>query len=218
MQVALDETLNIRPYALSDAYSSKKEATMAKKSQKERDANEKLMEEFLDALALEGRSQHSLRSYRTDLTSVLAANTGPLSEMRTADLREHFRQRLATGLAPSTVNHAMAATKSFVRFLPEEGHLETDPTQTLRAIRIGQSLAPKHLTVAEVERLLSIPDTATPTGRRDYAVLMVLYNTGLRVGELCSLNRDDVQLPRKVGERYRSSAKASDFDDCRSIV
>jgi integrase/recombinase XerC len=40
-----------------------------------------------------------------------------------------------------------------------------------------------------------MPDTDTPTGRRDYAVLMLLYNTGLRVGELCALSRDDVIVP-----------------------
>jgi site-specific recombinase XerD len=53
----------------------------------------------------------------------------------------------------------------------------------------------KHLTVAEVQRLLSLPSPDTPTGRQDRAILTLLYNTGLRVGELCALNRDDVLLP-----------------------
>ena len=73
--------------------------------------------------------------------------------------------------------------------------METNPAQALRSIRLGPLLAPKHLTVEEVQRLLSLPDTAVPTGRRDQATLMLFYNTGLRVGELCALSRDDVLLP-----------------------
>jgi site-specific recombinase XerD len=115
--------------------------------------------------------------------------------VRPADLRDHFRRQLNASRSPSTINRAIAATRSFCRFLFEEGRLETNPAQALRSIRLGPPLAPKHLTVPEVQRLLSLPDTDTPIGRRDYAVLMLLYNTGLRVGELCALSRDDVMLP-----------------------
>jgi len=128
-----------------------------------------LLEEFLGALTLEGRSAHSVRAYRRDLEALLAELPRPLGEVRPRDLREHFRQELEAGRSPSSINRAIAATRP--------------------------PLAPKHLTVEEVRRLLSLPDTATPTGRRDHAILMLLYNTGLRVGELCALNRDDVHLP-----------------------
>jgi integrase/recombinase XerD len=73
--------------------------------------------------------------------------------------------------------------------------LETDPAQALCSVRLGPPLAPKHPTVAEVQRLLSLPDTGTPTGRRDCAILMLLYSTGLRAGEFCAPNHDDVNLP-----------------------
>jgi integrase/recombinase XerC len=154
-----------------------------------------MLEEFVGALALEGRSPHSIGAYRRDLEALLAALPGPLDEVRPADLRDHFRRQLDAGRSPSTINRAIAATRSFCRFLFEEGRLETNPAQALRSIRLGPPLAPKHLTVPEVQRLLSVPDTTAPTGRRDYAILMLLYNTGLRVGELCALSRDDVMLP-----------------------
>ncbi len=168
---------------------------MARKPRHDRQSNEREMEEFLGALALEGRSAHSVQAYRRDLEGVLAALLGPLDGLRPADLRECFRRQQQAGRSPSSINRAIAAVRSFCRFLFEEGRLETNPAQALRSIRLGPPLAPKHLTVEEVQRLLSLPDSATPTGRRDYAILMLLYNTGLRVGEFCSLNRDDVQLP-----------------------
>jgi integrase/recombinase XerC len=178
---------------------------MARKQQHDRRSDKQELEEFLGALALEGRSPHSIGAYRRDLEALLAALPGPLDRVRPADLREHFRRQLATaslpqarqqaGRSPSSINRAIGATRSFCRFLFEEGRLNTNPAQALRSIRLGPPLAPKHLTVAEVQRLLSLPDIATHTGRRDRAVLMLLYNTGLRVGELCALSRDDVVLP-----------------------
>ncbi len=168
---------------------------MARKRQARRSHEHELLEEFLGALTLEGRSPHSVRAYRKDLEALLAALAGPLSEVRPRDLREHFRQQLTAGRSPSTINRAIAACRSFCRFLFEEGRLDTNPAQALRSIRLGPPLAPKHLTVDEVRKLLSLPDTAAPTGRRDFAILMLLYNTGLRVGELCALNRADVRLP-----------------------
>jgi len=158
-------------------------------------SKERDLEEFLGALALEGRSDHSVRAYRRDLEALLAALPGPLDQVRPADLRDHFRRQLEAGRSPSSINRAIAAARSFCRFLFEEGRLETNPAQALRCIRLGPPLAPKHLTVDEVQRLLALPDVETPTGRRDRAILMLLYNTGLRVGELCALNREDVTLP-----------------------
>jgi integrase/recombinase XerC len=168
---------------------------MARKQAQDRQSDAEMMEEFLGALALEGRSPHSIGAYRRDLEALLAALPGPLDQVRPADLRDHFRQQLEAGRSPSTINRAIAATRSFCRFLFEEGRLKMNPAQALRSIRLGPPLAPKHLTVAEVQCLLSLPDTEVSTGRRDYAILMLLYNTGLRVGELCAVSREDVRLP-----------------------
>jgi site-specific recombinase XerD len=168
---------------------------MGRKQEHGRRSNHGDLEEFLGALALEGRSKHSIRSYRRDLEALLAALPGPLAEVRPADLRDCFRRQQQAGRSPSSINRAIGATRSFSRFLFEEGRLETNPAQVLRSIRLGPPLAPKHLSVAEIQRVLSLPDTTTPTGRRDRAVLMLLDNTGLRVGELCALSRDDVMVP-----------------------
>jgi site-specific recombinase XerD len=171
---------------------------MARKQPRDRQSNERDLEEFLGALALEGRSAHSVRAYRRDLEGLLAALRRPLDEVRPADLRECFRRQQQAGRSPSSINRAIAAARSFCRFLFEEGRLEMNPAQALRSIRLGPPLAPKHLTVAEVQRLLSLPSPDTPRGRRDRAILVLLYNTGLRVGELCALSREVVGKGRRL--------------------
>ncbi len=168
---------------------------MASRQQHGRQLDEQLLEEFLGTMTLEGKSAHSIGAYRRDLEALLSSLSVPLSKLRPADLRDHFRQQLKSGRAPSTVNRAIGAVRSFCRFLFEEGRLETNPAQALRSILLGPPLAPKHLTVHEVQRLLSLPSSDVPTGPRDRAILMLFYNTGLRVGELCTLRRDDVHLP-----------------------
>ncbi len=68
---------------------------MARKQAQDRRSGERaLLEEFLGALALEGRSAHSIGAYHRDLEALLSAVPRPLSKLRPADLREHFRQLL----------------------------------------------------------------------------------------------------------------------------
>ena len=84
---------------------------MARRQQHDRRSDARELEEFLDALALEGRSVHSVRSYRRDLETLLAALPGSLREVRPADLRECFRRQQQAGRSPSSINRAIAAAR-----------------------------------------------------------------------------------------------------------
>ncbi|MBT8164270.1 MAG: tyrosine recombinase, partial [Acidimicrobiia bacterium] len=97
------------------------------------------------------------------------------------------------GLAASSVARKTAAVRGLHRFRVTEGLAEDDPTVLMETAKRSQPL-PKALTLDEVMALLDTPDTATPAGRRDRAILEFLYATGARVSEVVGLDQEDIDL------------------------
>ncbi|SUZ85317.1 uncharacterized protein METZ01_LOCUS38171 [marine metagenome] len=102
--------------------------------------------------------------------------------------------RVRKGYRDTTTARKIASIKSFFGFLSENNLITEDPTESLGSPRVGRTL-PKFLPEEEVTKLL---DTAyksgTNEGQRDAVIMELLYATGLRVGELVSLNMQDVDL------------------------
>ena len=102
--------------------------------------------------------------------------------------------RVRKGYRDSTTARKVASIKSFFGFLSENSIITEDPTESLGSPRVGRTL-PKFLPEEDVTSLL---DTAyksgTNEGHRDAVIMELLYATGLRVGELVSLNTQDVDL------------------------
>jgi integrase/recombinase XerC len=92
-----------------------------------------------------------------------------------------------------SVARKLAAFRSFFRYLMKQGVIEDNPAKMIRGPKLPKQL-PHFLTVDEVFRLLESPQPNQWRGRRDAAVLEVLYSSGLRVSELVGLNRDNVNL------------------------
>jgi integrase/recombinase XerD len=100
---------------------------------------------------------------------------------------------MAGGLSPRSVARAIACVRGYFKFLLVEKTIASDPAEDLRAPRAWPAL-PKYLGLDEVDKLLAQPDTSTPRGVRDKALIEVLYATGLRVTELLSLKAGDIAL------------------------
>jgi site-specific recombinase XerD len=86
------------------------------------------------------------------------------------------------------------ALRSFFRFLFLSGEIPRDLAASVpRVCRYRQSAPPAFLSPEEVARALAAPDRSTPTGRRDYAILLLLARLGLRAGEIVSLELEDIR-------------------------
>ena len=155
---------------------------------------------FLHYLGVEkGFSGNTIAAYRNDLYSLAdylqkGGKHSSWQDLGSDTLADYVMDLQNRGYSPTTLARKIASVKSFFAFLVEEGIVVVNPTEELRAPRIGRTL-PKALSEEEVERLLRAPaQLQTPEGERDRAMLELLYATGMRVSELVSLDLDDVNL------------------------
>jgi len=153
------------------------------------------MTAFLNFCRLEkGLAANSIEAYTIDLAkfSAFLDASGPVSPWPGEEgLRNYIDHLHKGGSNPRSIARRIATLRNFYGFLLREGLIESDPSEYLRAPRQWQTI-PKFLNPDEIERLIQAPDQSRPTGRRDRAMLEVLYATGLRVSELCKLGRSDI--------------------------
>lgn len=143
-----------------------------------------------------GLSGNSLSNYRRDLSQFAGwlhgqgASLSACDRIRLFDYLAYLHQR---GLSARSVSRQLSALRGFYRWAVRERLASEDPTLLVERPKIGKPL-PKTLTEADVEALLSAPDTDTALGLRDRTMLEVLYAAGLRVTELVSLTLSQVNL------------------------
>jgi integrase/recombinase XerC len=166
-----------------------------------------LVKPFLAFLKLNrNASAHTVRAYESDLTQFLAsvARTAGVkpSELRPdAMTREAIRGFLADlyadGRSRATAARKLAAVRTFLRYLRREGVIDEDAGALVstpkREVRM-----PAHLSEGEMTALIEAASDATPLGRRDRAILELVYASGLRVSELVGLDLEDVNLSARM--------------------
>ena len=112
-------------------------------------------------------------------------------------VRSYLAQMTREKLAKTSQGRALSAIRSLFRFACREGALSANPAQGVRTPKRPQTL-PRHLRPGEIETLLEAPSDAEPLGRRDRAMLELLYATGLRVSELVGLDWGAIDLSARV--------------------
>ena len=169
---------------------------------------QKLVARYLDHLADErALSPHTLRAYAGDLhrfVAFLAAEflNQPPEAVRPQDVDALAVRSFLAHLSRAEVGRrsqgrALSAVRSLFRFACREGELTTNPAAAIRTPKHPKHL-PRHLRPGEVENLIEQPEGSEPLTLRDRAFLELLYASGLRVGELVSLDWDDLDLTGRV--------------------
>jgi integrase/recombinase XerD len=101
------------------------------------------------------------------------------------------------GLAPASRARKLSALRHFHRFLAREGWGSERVARDVVRPKLARRM-PSVLTLPQIESLLEQPDTSTPLGLRDRAMLELAYGAGLRVTELCGLTIDELQLDQEL--------------------
>ena len=153
--------------------------------------------EFRTFLRIEkGLSSNTVAAYSRDLDKLVEFSKklgSEITQLNHEDIQRWIQDLLSQGLSARSAGRALNAARSFYRFLLGDRIVGSDPTEHLETPRSLKPL-PRFLNKDEVENLLAAPDTDTPLGSRDRAMLEVLYASGLRVSELTSLNMTQVNL------------------------
>ncbi len=160
---------------------------------------QKYIEEFMDYLKVEkNASPYTIESYKNDLNQLsnfLNSHTDfgikNIEDIDHTILRHLLAYLQKKGYKKRSLVRKVSVLRTFFRFLSRQKHIKANPTLYLVTPKMDRRL-PDFLEVTEIDSLLSMPKPDSFIGLRDRAVLELLYTTGIRVGELVTLNLNDV--------------------------
>ena len=142
-------------------------------------------------------SPYTVRNYTHDLRHFLEflniENVATLGDVDRHLLRRYIASLQEQGFEKSSVSRKLSALRSFYSYLMQQNFTSSNPLITVSSPKLEKRL-PSFLSSDEVTHLLEIPDTSTPQGQRDRAMLELLYASGLRVSEIVSLDLGSVNI------------------------
>ncbi|SLJ91692.1 MULTISPECIES: tyrosine recombinase [unclassified Paenibacillus] len=160
------------------------------------------MKQTIHAYALyleedKGMSSSTLESYLRDVDKFIEFadkeyGIREAEQVRRTHVILFVGQQKQAGRANATIARSVVSLRSYFHFLMRRGEILQDPTFDVEAPKADKT-PPQVLTIQEIELLLASPDTRSPQGVRDRAMLELLYATGIRVSELIALDVRDVQ-------------------------
>ena len=159
------------------------------------------IKDFLLWLRVErGRAESTVSAYERDLQNYLLwleEQGERIANVQEASIIMYLRELQAGGKAASTVARAMAAVRAFHRFLAVENLRSDNPTKNVELPRVPRGL-PKPISEKEVSELLFAIDDEGAAGKRDKAMMEILYGTGARISEVVALSVSDLDLSEKL--------------------
>ncbi|GGG07259.1 tyrosine recombinase XerC [Rhodococcoides trifolii] len=166
-----------------------------------------VMDRYAAHLRLQrGRSEHTIRAYLSDARSLVGhlereAPDSALSDITLTVLRSWLASLSRSGSARTSVSRRASSARTFTAWLFREGVLDADPGARLVAPTSRRTL-PAVLRADQAAAALTAAESGAaqddPLALRDRLVVELLYSTGIRVGELCGLDVDDVDLGRRL--------------------
>ena len=152
---------------------------------------------------------NSLEAYGRDIRDfeqfIQSRGTGNVLDATSTDVVAYLNKLKAAGRSPSTVNRKLASVRSFYNYMQGENLISDNPARGIKTPRIEKKEL-EYLSIKEIDQLLDSPDDSLK-GRRDRAILEVLYATGIKVSELIDANVEDVNFRMGFITCYGESSK-----------
>lgn len=169
--------------------------------------------QFVAELTRQEAAPKTIQNYQSDLECFARWFEGSRGESFSAsattptDIRDYKSHLLTVqGCKPATINRRLAALRKFFSWAKATRRVEEVPTEAVKGIR-SDPRAPKSLDKREVDRLIRAAER--DGDKRNLAILQTLRHTGLRVGELCALKREDVEISERKGKLTVRSGKGA---------
>ena len=170
------------------------------------------MQEYIDRFSdylkyQRNASEHTLRNYISDLdqfydylcprTAEGARTALNISEIDHITIREYMATLYQAKRKKTSISRKLATLRTFFRFLCREQVLEMNPARLVSSPRLEKRL-PKVISIDEVIKFVETPDAETELGKRDRAILELLYATGCRVSEVAGMNLEDIDFKHET--------------------
>ena len=165
---------------------------VTEKEQTEQQVDDRIVEKFLAAKRVEGCSDKSIHYYHSTLNNALRKVGKDVKHITTDDLRTYLDEYQQTsGASRVTVDNIRRILSSFFSWLEDESYIIKSPVRRIHKVKTGKTVKETYTDEA-LERMRDYCDTA-----RDLAIIDILASTGMRVGELVKLNRNDIDFQNR---------------------
>jgi site-specific recombinase XerD len=166
-----------------------------------------LFAQFKAHLTKAGLSRTTIANYLADVrvfagwVAQTKADTFALSNITASDIQNYCQYLQAVKQSPiSTINRHLHSIRKLCSFAVDRGLMSSDPAAAVKLLRRPQPLSPRTLDREEVTRLVqTVQQSRSPLVARDHAIIQMLLQTGIRVGELANLRLSDLDLAEKSG-------------------
>jgi site-specific recombinase XerD len=163
--------------------------------------------QFKEYLTKAGLSRTTIANYLADVRvfagwmAQTKGDTFALSNITASDIQDYCQYLQAVKQSPiSTINRHLHSIRKLCSFAVDRGLMSSDPAAAVKLFRRPQPLSPRTLDREEVTRLVqTVRQSRSPLVARDHAIIQMLLQTGIRVGELANLRLSDLDLAEKSG-------------------
>lgn len=156
---------------------------------------------FIDYCRVKNLSDFTIRYYLNVLKDfvkfALVVGVNRPADLTVENVEKMIQAKLDSGVKPTTVNTSLKGWRTFIRFLYEKGHIPKDIAADIKLLRTERRIIPA-FTKTQIRQLLAAPDKSTFTGFRDYVLMLLLLETGVRISEVERIKITDINWSEKV--------------------